>query len=49
MLPTMKIGAFKQKLEFWTTSIHHKDADNFTIPKDFPDEIEGDVSTIVIF
>lgn len=40
---------FKQKSEFQKTCIHHHVHNSFLIPKDFPDEVNGDINECDFF
>lgn len=39
-----KICAYKRKLEFYKTCIHHHRLDSFPVLKDVPDDIRGDIN-----
>ena len=44
-----KICILKQKLEFWKTCIPHCELHIFSLPKDFSDEIHGDINKYMLF
>ena len=48
-IATDKMKTVKQKRQSWKTCIHYYEPDRFSILKDLPDEISGDINKYYFF